>query len=80
MGGDTLKAVQTITMRGGAGTRTRLQEQRHATDAEDPGSLKNVVEIVDVAGGRASIGWLMPVSGVLMLSVGRQVPVKSIAR
>src|SRR5947209_3186635 len=57
MGGDKLKAVQTIAMKGGAGTRTRLQEQRHVSDAEDPGTLKNVVEIVDLAGGRASMNY-----------------------
>jgi glyoxylase-like metal-dependent hydrolase (beta-lactamase superfamily II) len=57
MGGDKLKAVQTITMKGGAGTRTRLQQTRHVADAEEPGTLKNVVEIVDLAGGRASIDY-----------------------
>lgn len=57
MGGDTVKAVQTISMTGGSGTRTRLQEQRRVTDPEEPGTLKNVVEIVDLAGGRASLDY-----------------------
>src|ERR1051326_7085980 len=57
MGGDKVKAVQTITMKGGSGSRTRLQEQRHVTDAEDPGTLKNVVEIVDIKDGRASLDY-----------------------
>lgn len=57
MGGDKLKAAQTIAMKGGMGTRTRLQEQRHVTDAEDAATLKNVVEIVDLAGGRASLDY-----------------------
>ena len=49
MGGDKVKFVQTIAMKGGAGTRTRLQEQRHVTDAEDPGTLTNVVTAVNNA-------------------------------
>src|SRR5436305_216923 len=53
MGGDKLKSAQMISMKSGTGTRTRLQEQRHVTDAEDTATLKNVIEIVDVAGGRA---------------------------
>ena len=57
MGGDKVKAVQTITMKGGTGTRLRLQQTRHAADAEEPGTLKNVVEVVDLAGGRASIDY-----------------------
>lgn len=57
MGGDKLKAAQTIAMTGGTGTRTRLQEQRHVTDAEDAATLKNVTEIVDLAGGRASLDY-----------------------
>jgi glyoxylase-like metal-dependent hydrolase (beta-lactamase superfamily II) len=57
MGGDKVKAVQTISMKGGSGTRTRLQEQRRVTDPEEPATLKNVVEIVDVAGGRASLDY-----------------------
>ena len=57
MGGDKVKAVQTITMKAGTGTRTRLQQTRHVSDAEEPGTLKNVVEVVDLAGGRASIDY-----------------------
>jgi glyoxylase-like metal-dependent hydrolase (beta-lactamase superfamily II) len=65
MGGDKLKAVQTITMSGGSGTRTRLQEQRRVTDPEEPGTLKNVVEIVDVAGGRASLDYAVTEGGFM---------------
>src|SRR5204863_2875532 len=57
MGGDKLKAAQTIAMQGGSGTRTRLQEQRHVTDAEDAAKLKNVLEIVDLARRRASLDY-----------------------
>ncbi len=57
MGGDKLKAIQTITMTAGTGTRARLQQTRHVSDAEEPGTLKNVVEVVDLAGGRASIDY-----------------------
>jgi glyoxylase-like metal-dependent hydrolase (beta-lactamase superfamily II) len=57
MGGDKVQGVQTITMTGGTGTRTRLQQTRHVADAEEPATLKNVVEVVDLAGGRASIDY-----------------------
>jgi len=65
MGGDTVKAVQTITMTGGAGTRTRLQETVHVADAEEPGTLANVVEVVDLAGGRASIDYAVTEGGFM---------------
>lgn len=57
MGGDKLKAVRTVSMKGGSGTRTRLQEQVHVADAEEPGTLTNAIEIVDLAGGRASLDY-----------------------
>ena len=57
MGGDKLRAVKTITMKGGAGTREQLQESQHVGDPEKPGTLANVVEIVDLAGGRASMNY-----------------------
>jgi glyoxylase-like metal-dependent hydrolase (beta-lactamase superfamily II) len=57
MGGDKVKAVQTVTMKGGSGTRTRLQQTRHVGDPEEPATLTNVIEIVDLAGGRASLDY-----------------------
>ena len=57
MGAEKLRAVKTITMKGGIGTREQLQESQHVGDAEKPGTLANVVEIVDLAGGRASMNY-----------------------
>jgi len=57
MGGDKLKAAHTVSMKGGSGTRGRLQEQRRVTDPDEPGTLADVVEIVDLAGNRASLDY-----------------------
>src|SRR6476660_8866191 len=57
MGGDKVKTVQTISMKGGSGTRGRLQEQRRVTDPDEPGTLTDVLEIVDLAGNRASLDY-----------------------
>jgi hypothetical protein len=57
MGAEKLRAVKTITMKGGAGTREQLQESQHVGDAEKPATLTNVIEIVDLAGGRASMNY-----------------------
>jgi hypothetical protein len=57
MGGDKVKAVQTVSMKGGSGTRLRLQQTRHVGDPEEPAMLSNVIEIVDLAGGRASLDY-----------------------
>jgi glyoxylase-like metal-dependent hydrolase (beta-lactamase superfamily II) len=58
MGGPgKLQSIRTITMKGGSGTRTRLQQTVHVGDPEVPGTLKNVVEIVDLANGRASLDY-----------------------
>ena len=57
-GADKVKAVQTITMKGGSGTRLRLGQTRHVGDPEEPvPTLKNVVEIADLANGRASLDY-----------------------
>jgi glyoxylase-like metal-dependent hydrolase (beta-lactamase superfamily II) len=65
MGGDKVNAAQVIAMKGGAGMRTRLQEQRSVTDPEEPGTLKNVVEIVDLAGGRSSMNYEVTITGFM---------------
>jgi glyoxylase-like metal-dependent hydrolase (beta-lactamase superfamily II) len=57
MGGDKVRAVQTVSMNGGSGTRTRLQQTRHIDDPELPATLTNVIEVVDLAGGRASLDY-----------------------
>src|SRR5688572_26617678 len=58
MGGeDMLKAVQSVVMRGGTGSRFRLGSTTRATDAEPGASLTNVVETVDIANGRAALDY-----------------------
>jgi hypothetical protein len=58
MGGmEKLQSIKTLSMRGGTGTRTRLGQMVKATDAEEPGQLKNVVETVDFVNGRASLDY-----------------------
>jgi metallo-beta-lactamase superfamily protein len=56
-GAEKLNSIKTLTMKGGTGTRLRLGQMAKATDQESPGQLKNVVETVDVAGGRASLDY-----------------------
>ena len=58
MGGtDKLKAIQTVVMKGGAGTRLRLGQTPRVGAPETAGELKDVVEILDLAGGRASLDY-----------------------
>lgn len=58
MGGlGRLQAIQTVMMREGQGTRTRLGQMRSAADAEQPAELRNVIEIVDLANGRAALDY-----------------------
>jgi len=58
MGGlERLKGVQNVVMRDGTGTRLRLGQMVHATDAEAPATLTTVVEILDLAGGRAVLDY-----------------------
>jgi glyoxylase-like metal-dependent hydrolase (beta-lactamase superfamily II) len=60
MGGiDQLRAIRTITMSGGAGTRTRLGQTVRAGEPENVGQLRDVVEIVDLANNRASMHYVL---------------------
>jgi glyoxylase-like metal-dependent hydrolase (beta-lactamase superfamily II) len=60
MGGlDELRSIRTLTMSGGAGTRTRLGQTVRVGDAENTGQLENVVEVIDLAGGRASMHYVI---------------------
>jgi hypothetical protein len=56
-GAEKLTAIKNITMKGGTGTRLRLGQMVKATDQEAPGDLKNVVDIVDLVNGRASLDY-----------------------
>jgi glyoxylase-like metal-dependent hydrolase (beta-lactamase superfamily II) len=64
-GADKVKAIKTITMRDGAGTREQLLEPRHVGEAEPPAKLSQVTEIVDVAGGRASMHYVIDNAGFM---------------
>src|SRR2546428_6660132 len=56
-GAEKLQTIKTLTMKGGTGTRLRLGQMVKATDEESPGTIKNVVEIVDLTNGRASLDY-----------------------
>ena len=58
MGGpEKLQSIQTLVMKDGTGTRTRLGQTVRVGDQEMPGQLMKVVEIVDLANGRASLDY-----------------------
>jgi glyoxylase-like metal-dependent hydrolase (beta-lactamase superfamily II) len=58
MGGlQQLQAIRALTMKGGTGSRSRLGQTVHVGDPETPAELKNVVEIADLSGGRASLDY-----------------------
>jgi glyoxylase-like metal-dependent hydrolase (beta-lactamase superfamily II) len=56
-GAGKLRAIKTISMKGGTGTRLRLGQTVHVGDPERTGELKNVVEIVDLDSRRASMDY-----------------------
>ncbi len=58
MGGlDRLRRVQTVAMQDGTGTRLRLGQMVHATDAETPATLSKVTETLDLTNGRAVLDY-----------------------
>ena len=55
MGGvDKLKSIQTISMTGGSGTRTKVGQAMTATGPDQIGQLSNDSEILDLANKRAA--------------------------
>lgn len=56
-GADRVRAVQTVQMKDGIGTRYRLGQTVTIGDAESPATLTNVTETYDFAGGRASLDY-----------------------
>jgi hypothetical protein len=58
-GAEKLKAIPTVVMKGGTGTRLRLGQTVHVSDPETPGQLSDVVETLDLAGGRASLDYVL---------------------
>src|SRR3989454_4167914 len=66
MGGtEKLQSIKTLSMKGGTGTRLRMGQMVKATDEENPGQLKNVVDIVDLANGRASLDYDLQIGGFM---------------
>lgn len=66
MGGpDRLRAVQTLVMSGGAGTRNRLGQTIRVGDPDRPATLSNVIETLDLAGGRAALDYQLENDGFM---------------
>jgi Metallo-beta-lactamase superfamily len=66
MGGmEKLQSIKTLSWKDGTGTRFRLGQMAKATDQESPGQLKNVVEIVDLSSGRASLDYELQLGGFM---------------
>src|SRR5262245_60486722 len=56
-GADKLMGIQTLTMSGGSGTRTKVGQPMTATGPDQVGELSNDVETLDLAGGRAAFDY-----------------------
>ena len=56
-GADKLMAIQTLTMSGGTGTRTKVGQAMTATGPDQVGELSNDVETLDLANGRAAFDY-----------------------
>jgi len=52
-GADKLMAIQTLSMTGGKGTRTKVGQPKTATGNDQVGQLANDTEVLDLANGRA---------------------------
>src|SRR5262245_55231962 len=64
-GADKVRAIRTITMKDGTGTREQLLEPRHVDEAEPPAKLSKVTEIVDLADGRSSLHYVIDNAGFM---------------
>ena len=56
-GADRVRGIQTLSMSGGEGTRLRLGQTVKVGDKETPAQLTNVIETLDLAGGRAALDY-----------------------
>jgi len=56
-GAEQLRGVRTLVMRGGTGTRNRVGQTVHVGDPDRTGQLRNVIETLDLAGGRAALDY-----------------------
>ena len=64
MGGEErVRAIHNLTMTGGTGSRSRLGQAVSATTAEPRAALANVIEIVDLANGRAALAYEVTTPG-----------------
>ena len=64
-GAEQLRGVQTLVMSGGSGTRNRLGQTVRATDPDGTGKLSNVIETLDLAGGRAALDYQIENDGFM---------------
>ena len=64
-GADKVKAIKTITMKDGTGTREQLLEPRHVGEEEPPAKLSKVTEVADLADGRASLHYVIDNAGFM---------------
>src|SRR5437867_11493262 len=62
---ERLQGVKTLAMKGGTGTRMRMGQMVKATDQENPAQLKDVVDIADLANGRASLDYALQLGGFM---------------
>jgi glyoxylase-like metal-dependent hydrolase (beta-lactamase superfamily II) len=66
MGGtEQLQGVQTLVMSGGSGTRNRLGQSVRVTDPDGTAQLSNVIETLDLAGGRAALDYQIENAGFM---------------
>ncbi len=56
-GAEALRGVETLVMRGGEGTRNRIGQSVRVTDPDEAAMLADVVETVDLMGGRAALDY-----------------------
>lgn len=56
-GADKLMGIQTLTMSGGTGTRTKVGQAMTATGPDQVGEMSNDLEILDLANGRAAFDY-----------------------
>jgi glyoxylase-like metal-dependent hydrolase (beta-lactamase superfamily II) len=64
-GSEQLRGIQTLVMSGGSGTRNRLGQTVRATDPDGTGQLSNVIETIDLAGGRAALDYQIDNDGFM---------------
>jgi len=64
-GADKVRAIRTITMKDGSGTREQLLEPRHVGQDEAPAKLSKVTEIVNLADGLASMHYVIDNDGFM---------------